>query len=159
MRSPQWARASSFLRFLDHTQRRTTVGRTPLDEWSVRRRDLYLTSHNTYNKHACPRRDFNPHLNSPAALDRAATSIIIATIIVWHIFILFSKRDPNVQKIESDWQTAASSDEAEQLSPPPNLINTIRGHCHQHYSQNTATVSNIARSTRYSLPSICIYMR
>jgi len=30
--SPQWARASSFMRFLDHTQRRTTVGRTPLDE-------------------------------------------------------------------------------------------------------------------------------
>jgi len=30
--SPHWARASSFLRFLDHTQRRTTVGRTPLDE-------------------------------------------------------------------------------------------------------------------------------
>jgi len=26
--------------FLDHTQRRTTVGRTPLDERSVRRRDL-----------------------------------------------------------------------------------------------------------------------
>jgi len=31
-----------FTRFLDHTQRRTTVGRTPLDEWSARRRDLYL---------------------------------------------------------------------------------------------------------------------
>ena len=31
-----------FLMFLDHTRRRTTVGRTPLDEWSVRRRDLYL---------------------------------------------------------------------------------------------------------------------
>ena len=30
--SPQWARASSFTRFLDHKQRRTTVGRTPLDE-------------------------------------------------------------------------------------------------------------------------------
>jgi len=28
--------------FLDHTQRRTTVGRTPLDEWSARRRDFYL---------------------------------------------------------------------------------------------------------------------
>ena len=28
---------TSVLRFLDHTQRRTTVGRTPLDEWSVRR--------------------------------------------------------------------------------------------------------------------------
>jgi len=48
--SPHWARASSFTRFLDHTQRRTTVGRTPLDEWSARRRDLYLTTHNTHNR-------------------------------------------------------------------------------------------------------------
>jgi len=30
--APQWARAPSCTRFLDHTQRRTTVGRTPLDE-------------------------------------------------------------------------------------------------------------------------------
>ena len=29
---PTPAMASSFLRFLDHTQRRTTVGRTPPDE-------------------------------------------------------------------------------------------------------------------------------
>jgi hypothetical protein len=28
--------------FLDRTQRRSTVGRTPLDEWSAPRRDLYL---------------------------------------------------------------------------------------------------------------------
>ena len=48
--SPTRAMASSFLRFLDHTQRRTTVGRTPLDEWSARRRDLYLTTHNTHNR-------------------------------------------------------------------------------------------------------------
>jgi len=38
--SPQWARASSFTRFLDHTRRSTTVSRTPLDEWSACRRDL-----------------------------------------------------------------------------------------------------------------------
>ena len=42
--------ASSFLRFLDHTQRRITVSRTPLEEWSARRRDLYLTTHNTHNR-------------------------------------------------------------------------------------------------------------
>ena len=30
--SPQWAMTASFTRFLDHTQRHTTVGRTPLDE-------------------------------------------------------------------------------------------------------------------------------
>ena len=39
---PTRATASSFLRFLDHTRRHITVGRTPLDEWSARRRDLYL---------------------------------------------------------------------------------------------------------------------
>jgi len=47
---PPWARASTFTRFLDQTHRRTTVGRTPLAEWRARRRDLYLTTHNTHNK-------------------------------------------------------------------------------------------------------------
>jgi hypothetical protein len=28
----------------------TTLGRTPLDEWSARRRDLYLTIHNTHKR-------------------------------------------------------------------------------------------------------------
>ena len=46
--SPQWARASSFTRFQGHTQRRTIIGRTPLDEWSALRRDLYLTTLNIY---------------------------------------------------------------------------------------------------------------
>ena len=57
---PTRVMASSFLRILDHTQRRTTVGRTPLDEWSACRRDLYLTTHNTHNKHPCPGWDSNP---------------------------------------------------------------------------------------------------
>ena len=39
-----------FLMFLDHTQRRSTVGRTPLDEWSARRTDLYVTTHDTHNR-------------------------------------------------------------------------------------------------------------
>ena len=51
--SPTRAMTSSTLRFLDHTQQRTTVGRTPLDEWSARRRDLYLTTHDTHNRHPC----------------------------------------------------------------------------------------------------------
>jgi len=47
--SPQWARVSLFTRFLDHTQRRTTLCRTPLYERSARRRDLHLTTHNAHN--------------------------------------------------------------------------------------------------------------
>jgi len=58
--TPQWARAS-FMRFLDHT-RRTTVGRTPMEAWSARHRDLYLTTPTTFttDKRPCPRWDSNP---------------------------------------------------------------------------------------------------
>ena len=83
--SPQWAGASLFTRFLDHTQRRTTVGRAPLDEWSPRQRDLYLTSHKTHNRHPYVRRNSNPTIPARErpqthALDRAATGTGFTTI-------------------------------------------------------------------------------
>ena len=57
--------ASSLLRFLDHTQRRITVGRTPLDEWSARCRDLYLTTHNTHNRQtSMPPVGFEPTIST-----------------------------------------------------------------------------------------------
>jgi hypothetical protein len=47
-----------------------THGRTPLDEWSARRRDLYLhrtTQHiNTRDNHPCPERDSNPRPQQPS---------------------------------------------------------------------------------------------
>ena len=72
--------ASSFMmRFLDHARRRTTVGRTSLDEWSARRRDLYLTTHNTHNRQtSMPLAGFEHTISAGErpqiyALDRAAT--------------------------------------------------------------------------------------
>src|SRR5215475_7063299 len=54
-----------FLMFLDHTQRRTTVGRTPLDERSARRRDLYLTTHDTHNRQtSMPPVGFEPTISA-----------------------------------------------------------------------------------------------
>jgi hypothetical protein len=55
--SPMWVQSHTsdwvwlliFMRFLDHTQRRSTGGRTPLDERSASHRVLYLTTHNTNN--------------------------------------------------------------------------------------------------------------
>ena len=38
------------LELLDHTKPPTTVDRSPLDEWSARRRDLYLTIHDTHDR-------------------------------------------------------------------------------------------------------------
>src|SRR5215471_10385130 len=54
-----------FLMFLDHTQRRSTVGRTPLDERSARRRDLYLTTHDTHNRQiSMPPVGFEPTISA-----------------------------------------------------------------------------------------------
>jgi hypothetical protein len=72
-------RASSFLRFLDHTQRRSKVGRTPLDEWSARRRDLYLTTHKIHTRQiSISPGGFEPTISASErpqtyVLDRAAT--------------------------------------------------------------------------------------
>ena len=77
--SPQWARASSITAVLDQTQRRTTVGRTPLEGCSARRRDLYLATHNTHNwQTSVSPVGFEPTISAserpqPYALDRAAT--------------------------------------------------------------------------------------
>ena len=73
--TPQCARASSFTRFLDHTKRHTTVGNTPLDEWSARRRDLYLKTHNIRKwQTSMPRWNSNPRSQPQTyVLDRAAT--------------------------------------------------------------------------------------
>jgi len=78
---PTRAMASSFLRFLDHSQLRITVGRTSLDEWSVRRRDFYLTTHDTHNRQtSMPPVGFEATISAGErpqmyALDRAATGI------------------------------------------------------------------------------------
>jgi hypothetical protein len=63
------------------TLRHTTLGRTPLDEWSTRRRDLYLTIHNTHKRQtSMPPAGFEPVIPASErqqnhALHRAATVI------------------------------------------------------------------------------------
>ena len=59
--------------------RHTALGRTPLDEWSARRRDLYLTTHNTHKRQtSMPPAGFEPTIPAGErpqiyALDHAAT--------------------------------------------------------------------------------------
>jgi hypothetical protein len=70
--------ASSFMRFLDHTQRRTTVRRPPPDEWSARRRDLYLKTRQSQQQTSMSPAGFEPTMSAgersqTSALDRAAT--------------------------------------------------------------------------------------
>jgi hypothetical protein len=70
------ARASSLSRLHD---RHITLGRTPLDEWSAQRRDLYLTTHNTHERQTSMPpggiRTRNPSKWAGRRLDRAATEV------------------------------------------------------------------------------------
>jgi hypothetical protein len=78
-KSPQWTKNVSFMTFLYHTQRHITVCRTSLDELSARSRDLYLTTHNTHDKHtSMPLVGFEPTISASQrpqnyALNRAVT--------------------------------------------------------------------------------------
>jgi hypothetical protein len=99
--SPQWSRPSSFTRFLYHIQRRTTVCRTDLDEWSARRTDLYLTTHNKHKgQTSIPPVGFDHTISAGErpqtyALDRAATETgkctdlkdLYSTVTVYQLFM------------------------------------------------------------------------
>jgi hypothetical protein len=60
-----WAVPSSYLTSLYQPERSTRVGRTNLDEWSARRRDLYLTTHNNHiRKIYVPTAVFEPAISA-----------------------------------------------------------------------------------------------
>ena len=96
--SPHWARASSFTRFLDYIQWRTTVGRTPLDEWSAHCRDLYLTKRNTHKTQTAMRPvGFEPTISAGErpqtnSLDGAATGagiLYCSCVFRWLVALVF----------------------------------------------------------------------
>ena len=56
-----WKRYYVYLHLCLLSQWRATFGRTPLDKWSARRRDHYLTTHNTHKrKTTLPPAGFEP---------------------------------------------------------------------------------------------------
>ena len=79
-----------------HKQRRTTVGWTPLVEWSARRRDLYLTIHNTHKRQtSMPPAEFEPSIPAGErlktyALYRAATGTGILRITEIHKYTVWT---------------------------------------------------------------------
>jgi hypothetical protein len=83
--------ATSFLSFLDHTQCRTTFAGTPLDEWWARGRDLYLTTHDTKEKHPCLR--LEPQVLAALLLSsgNSYTADVMVIIIIIIIIIIINR--------------------------------------------------------------------
>jgi hypothetical protein len=84
----RWGFEIAFISTRTHTH---TLGRTPLDEGSARRRDLYLTTHNAHNrKTSMPTAGFEPETPENEhpqthALDRTASGLgmLIYYILKW----------------------------------------------------------------------------
>jgi hypothetical protein len=78
---PNAAHSLLILEFLDHINWCTTVDRNPLNEWSARSRDVYLTTHNTHDRQtSMPPAVLEPTIPGSErpqthALDRAATGV------------------------------------------------------------------------------------
>ena len=90
------------------THRHTTLGRTPLDEWSAWRRDLYLTTLNTHKTQTSrPPAVFEPTIPASKrpqshALDRVATGIGCITRSTTFIYTRESSLKTNSNTLESD---------------------------------------------------------
>jgi hypothetical protein len=66
--------------------RHTTLGTTPMDEWSARRRDIYLTIHNIHNRQtSMPPVGFKPAIPAGERLQTHALDCAAAGIGVWWI--------------------------------------------------------------------------
>jgi hypothetical protein len=76
--APSWPGPPLSRGFYEITHNDAPVGRTPLDEWSARRIDLYMTTHNTHNRQtSMPPVWFEPTISAGErpqtyALDRVA---------------------------------------------------------------------------------------
>ena len=79
---------------LSISARHTTVSRSPLDELSARRKDLYLTTHNTHNRQtSMPLAEFEPAIPSSElpqthALDRAANGTGDVILVIVNIYLM-----------------------------------------------------------------------
>jgi len=133
------------MRFLDHSQRHTTVGRTPLYEWSADRRDLYLTTRNIHNKHPCRRRDSNPqsqHVSGRRPVqtlhELLFTNYPIQRMIIYGVCIMLDSAT-FIDRYRPTWSKYVKE------------LNTL---CY--WSTQSVYIQNIIRQRVYGFHSICI---
>jgi len=67
------------LLIIDISVRHSTLSRTPLDDWSVHRRTLYITTI-TKGKHLCLQRDWNPRSQQVSDSRRTPECVFVAFI-------------------------------------------------------------------------------
>ena len=152
---PTRVMAFSFLMFLDHTQRHTTVGRTRLEELSARRRDFYLTTHNTQHSQQMPMPPvvFEPTISAVErpqtyALDRAVTGTGIYIYIYIYIYGTTRRHDPKDKLIHKLVTSNPTSVDQQYCSPIYHL--TLRLLMSYIYGSPILDVSRSHTTTQHS---------
>jgi hypothetical protein len=83
----------SHYRYFTITLRHTRLGKTPLDEWSIRLRDFYLTTHNTHNRHtSMPPAGLEPTNSNPRFRNRGRWDhhrLLLYTVTIFLFFLSF----------------------------------------------------------------------
>jgi len=126
---PQWVMASSLLRFLDHTQRRTIVGRTPLDEWSACRRDLYLTTHKIHNRQTSMSSVGFEHTISAGERPQTYALVRAATVTGMYMHLIFQILLRKKQKTFFLINKRIIKEHYSELKRKWSLCNTISSQC------------------------------
>ena len=128
---------------INHTHTHThthTLDKTFLDEWSARRRDLYLTTYNTYNRLT----SMGFELAIPAserpqthALDRAATRCEFRLRLRHYLIIYMMCPWKTIKKFRSNRSSSSDSNQApvRHKSQAPPLDSTDSGtRCYTEYT-------------------------
>jgi len=133
-----WLQVQSVVVAPDHYDTHT-VGRTPLDEWSARRRDLYLTTHNIHKRQTSNSRGgFEPEI--PASERRQTCALDRVSIGIGFLLTLWRHSEQDI-----GWSVVTGSEYREERetpgSVPSYLENTKQGvkewlsllHCREFY--------------------------
>jgi hypothetical protein len=113
------------------TLRHTTLGKSPLDEGSARRRDLYLTTHNTHNRAiSMSPLGFEPIIPTSErpqthALDRAANGIGIYGIFFSSINIKLNRMSSLTKKAKVRGKQSAGEQKFKTIETQYILLFTI----------------------------------
>jgi hypothetical protein len=124
---------------VDHTQAHTTVGRTPLDEGSARRRDLYLTTQTlTRNKHPYPG---GIRTDDPSKRSAANLSLRPCGHWDWNIMLYSVERRESLRKIN---QSMCMCKEAKDRQCT--YKRNIKARSHNHFCRGKAISTSITHS-------------
>ena len=128
-----------------------TVGRTPLDEWSPRRRDLYLTTHNIDKRQtSIPRGGFEPEF--PASERRQTCALDHVSVGIGFLLTLWRHSERNF-----GWYVVIGSEYQDERETPGSVPSYVFGE-HEGRCQIMTFSSTLSRTAFCNLLRLSVFV-